>query len=330
MVLASSMLKHEACVTVPRLNASVLDLRPLYYLVQVAENGSFSRAASSLSVSQPTLSRFIRQLEQVHKVQLLYRNGRGVVPTAAGERLLEHARIILRGVSQAHLEIAAIRDTPVGSICVALPPLLGGMLSVDLVQKLRTYYPLVSISLREGFATEIFDWLSFGSVDIGIMFNPPQISTLISELLLDDYIHLVGAPESLDLPPRNPFTARNLAGLPLVLPPTPHRLRALIEGVANQLAFELNVEVEVTGTNTILELVRNKIGYTVLPSVLLNDEIAEGRLVGWPLVEPEMATHLYIATSMQKPQTLASKVVTKLVKQILAEKRGSIPRKENA
>ena len=69
-----------------------LDLRPLHLFVQVAEAGSFSKAAATLAVGQPALSREIKELEQRYDVQLLHRNGRGVSLTGAGEQLLAHAK----------------------------------------------------------------------------------------------------------------------------------------------------------------------------------------------------------------------------------------------
>lgn len=320
-VLTSSGHNDGWVLAAPKLNASSLDLRPLYYFVQVAEGGSFSRASASLSISQPVLSRFIRRLEDNLQVQLLHRNGRGVRLTEAGERLFEHADLILRNVSQAQMEITALRSTPVGNVSIALPPLLGGIMSAELVRRLRAKYPRVSIYLREGFAAETLDWLGSGTVDIGILFNPPHIATLISEHVLDDQLHLVGTPGSLNLAPGGAFPAKQLIDLPLVLPPAPHRLRTLIQDATRQAGVELKVEVEVTGTNTMLELVRQKVGYTVLPSALLHDEIKEGRLQSWPIVRPAIGTKLFVTTSMQRPRTLASKIVIKTINELFARYR---------
>lgn len=308
-------------MSVPKLNASTLDLRPLYYFVQVVESGSFSRASASLSIGQPVLSRFIKRLEDDLQVQLLHRHGRGVSLTEAGERLFEHAGPILRNLSQAQTEVIALRGAPLGSVTVALPPLLGGVVTAELVRRLRAEHPLISIALREGFAAESLEWLGSGTVDLAILFNPPHIATLISEHVLDDQIHLVGTPGSLDLVPGSRFQAKRLAELPMILPPAPHRLRSLIQDAAHQAGAELKVEVEVTGTNTVLELVRKKIGYTILPSCLLHDEVKEGRLQSWPITAPTIVTKLFVATSMQRPQTMATKVVIKLVTDLIAQYR---------
>ena len=155
--------KGEHTVQEPKLNTASLDLRPLYYFVQVAELGSFSRAAAALSMGQPIVSRFIRRLEDELQVQLFHRHGRGVQLTEAGERLLEHSRAILRNLSQARTEITALGGVPVGSVSVAMPPLFGHVLAVDLLRRLRADYPLVTIHIREGYATDTIEWLSSGA-----------------------------------------------------------------------------------------------------------------------------------------------------------------------
>lgn len=286
----------------PKLNASSLDLRPLYYFVRVAEGGSFSRASATLSISQPALSRFIKRLEDDLQVQLLFRNGRGVRLTEAGERLFEHAGAILRNLSQAQTEVIALRGTPVGNVSIALPPMLGGMLSGELVRRLRSDYPLISICLREGFAAEALDWLGSGTVDIGVLFNPPHVATLILEHVLDDKIDLVGTPGSLDLVAGASVPAKRLLDLPMVLPPAPHRLRALIDNAAHEAGIR----------------------YTVLPSALLHDEVKEGRLQSWPIVKPSIPTKLYLATSMQRPITMATKIVAKSIKDLFVKYRRSL------
>jgi LysR family transcriptional regulator, nitrogen assimilation regulatory protein len=315
---------RERALPAPKLTASSLDLRPLYYFVWVAESGSFSRASASLSISQPVLSRFIKRLEDDLKVQLLYRDGRGVRLTQAGERLFEHAGAILRGLSQAQTEVIALRAVPVGNVSIALPPLLGGVMSAELVRRLRVEYPLIAVGLREGFAAESLDWLGSGSIDIAILFNPPPVATLISERVLDDQVHLVGAPGALDLAPGRPFAAKGLATVPLILPPKPHRLRGLIDEAASKAGSTLKVEVEVTGTNTMLELVRKGIGCTVLPSVLLSDEIRERRLQNWPIIKPIIPTKLFVATSMQRPHAIATKIVIKTIKDLFAQYRKAV------
>ena len=306
----------------PRLSTANLDLRPLYYFVQVAELGSFSRAAAALSVGQPVISRLIRRLEDELQVQLFHRHGRGVQLTEAGERLLEHGRTILRDLTQARTEIAALGGEPTGSVSIVMPPLLGRVLAIDLLRRLKSECPRVSIHIREGYAADAIEWLSTGAVDIGVVYNAPNIATLLMEQVLDDEVHLVGAPGSLDVIPGSGVPARRLAEIPLILPPAPHRLRAIIEDAAHQAGTEPRVEAEVSGIATLLELVRARLGYTALPATLLRGELEDGRLQSWPIVEPVISPRLFLVTSMQRPQTVATRIVLRTMAQIFAERRG--------
>ena len=103
-----------------------MDLKQIEYFLRVAERRSFSRAAEMLDVAQPTLSRQVRLLEQELGQHLLYRNGRGVEPTEAGLRFVEHARALLALAERAREDLRSLRETPAGKVSVGLPPRIAG------------------------------------------------------------------------------------------------------------------------------------------------------------------------------------------------------------
>jgi hypothetical protein len=131
-----------------KLSASSLDLRPLYYFVHVASSGSFSRAAAALSVGQPIISRAIRGLEEDLQVILLHRHGRGVSLTPAGEQLLTHGQAILRQLADTRNAIAALGDVAAGMVDITMPPLLGELVAIELLKRMRADYPLISVYPR--------------------------------------------------------------------------------------------------------------------------------------------------------------------------------------
>ncbi len=91
-----------------------MELKQLSYFLGVAESGSFSKAAVRLSVAQPILSRQIKLLESDLGVELLYRNGRGVVLSEAGKLLETYAQGVVSLVGKARLEIGSLRAVPKG------------------------------------------------------------------------------------------------------------------------------------------------------------------------------------------------------------------------
>ena len=126
-----------------------MDLRQLEYFVRVAELGGFTRAAIALGVAQPALSRQVRLLEVELRQTLLARNGRGAVPTEAGQVLLEHARGILHQVDRAREELARLRGGLAGRVTLGLPPSVARALAVPLLQGCRQQLPDARLSITE-------------------------------------------------------------------------------------------------------------------------------------------------------------------------------------
>src|SRR5271169_6961539 len=142
-----------------------MDLKQLEYFRHVAELGSFTRAASFLSVVQPALSRQVRQLEIELGQNLFDRNGRGVVLTDAGTRLLEHTRGILTQIGRARQDLEEERDGDAGHFALGLPPSLGRSVTVALVKAFADQLPRAKLATAEGLSAYILEWLQVGRID---------------------------------------------------------------------------------------------------------------------------------------------------------------------
>ncbi len=127
-----------------------MNLKQLEYFVQVAELGSFSRAAVVLDIAQPALSRQVRSLETELNQQLFLRNGRGVALTEAGKRLFDHGVAVLQLVTHAREDLEASRDKPVGQVTIGLPPSFGHQLTLPLIDRFRKQLPGGQAGHRRG------------------------------------------------------------------------------------------------------------------------------------------------------------------------------------
>ena len=132
-----------------------MDFKQLETFVCVAELGSFTRAAQALEVAQPALSRQVRALELELRETLFERTGRGVVPTDAGRRLLEHGHAILQGVEAARNDLRSRRGEPVGRVMVGLPPSLARRLTPLLIERFRQELPKARLEIVEAFSVTI-------------------------------------------------------------------------------------------------------------------------------------------------------------------------------
>src|SRR6266576_556066 len=133
----------------------MLNVQRLKVLREVVAQGSFSEAASALNYTQSAVSQAIATLESEAGVPLLERDRRGVRPTSAGERLLDHAGRILTQLDAAEAELGAIAGLRGGELRMTSFPTAGATLMPLAIADFRMAYPDVSLSLIEGEPEEI-------------------------------------------------------------------------------------------------------------------------------------------------------------------------------
>ncbi|WP_397535241.1 LysR family transcriptional regulator [Roseateles sp.] len=277
-----------------------MDLKQLEYFVQVAEQGSFSRAAVQLGVAQPALSRQVRALEVELRETLLLRNGRGVTLTEPGRQLLARGRDILQLALAAQQEIGARRDEPVGQIVVGLPPSLARRITVPLIEHFQRAMPRAKLAVVEGFSTHICEWLGTGRVDLGLVYNPEPSPAIEITPVLQEKLMLVGpSAEMVRLGGRN-VPLVELARLPLVMPQWGHSFRRLMETQAALAGVKLQIAWEVSSVPTILDLVRRGHGYAALTGSALSADAQPDDLAQSTITAPEIFSTLCLASSSQK------------------------------
>ena len=285
-----------------------MDLRQLRTFVQVAEAGSFSKAALILDVAQPALSRQVRQLETELRETLLLRHGRGVALTEAGQRLLAHGRAILQQVEVARSEVAAGRDEPAGQIAIGLPPSLARQWTLPLIQAFQIQMPKARCAIIEGFSMHISEWLSDGRLDLGLLYNPEPSAQVSTRPLIEEALCLVspvaadvGQDSSQDL--AGPVRFAQLSGLPLVMPQRGHTFRKLMETQAALHGVQLNVVWEVSSVGVIPDLVRAGLGHAALTAgaVRAHGELQHLRVR--PIEAPQIISTLCLAEPAQRRST---------------------------
>ncbi len=168
-----------------------MNLKQLEYFVQVAELGSFSKAAVVLDIAQPALSRQVRSLETELHQQLFLRNGRGVALTDAGKRLFDHSVAVLQLMAHAREDLGASRDEPVGRVTIGLPPSIGRQLTLPLIDRFKKQLPAARLAIVEGLSTHIVEWVTTGRIDIGLVYNPEAQPGLEITPLLQEPLGLV-------------------------------------------------------------------------------------------------------------------------------------------
>jgi LysR family nitrogen assimilation transcriptional regulator len=292
-----------------------MEIRQLTFFLGVAESGSFSKAAVRLSVAQPVLSRQIKILESELGVELFYRNGRGIVLSEAGKLLESHAQNVIGTVEQAQSEIGALKAAPQGRVAIAMPPSIGWMLTGPLVLRCREAFPNILLHLAEGFSGHVAEWLSSGKIDIGIVYQAPRRSMLVTEPLFSDELILLGpADDPAAVGSSDSVSTARLAEIPLILPARPHGLRVLVDDALGKLGLVARVEFEVDAMPATLNLVEEGVGYTVLSESAVKHLLIAGRIRSWSLTGPTLTRVLMLATSTQRPMSVGTRLVTRLIR----------------
>lgn len=297
-----------------------MDLKQLEYFRHVAELGSFTRASSFLSVVQPALSRQVRQLEVELGQNLFDRNGRGVVLTDAGTRLLEHVRGILMQVGRARQELEDQRSGTSGHFTLGLPPSLGRSVTVPLVKAFDQVLPKAKLATVEGLSAYILEWLSVGRVDCALVYNALASPTVDLQPLLDEQLFLIAplSPKSARKA-RKSITLAELADYPLIIPSRPHAMRMSVENALAGVDVKIKVAHEIECIPAIIDLVRQGHGFGVLPLNAVRSTSWGEEVLVKPIVTPILKISLSIATSAQRPKSPLARKAVEVIRDIVRQ-----------
>ena len=207
----------------------LLDSRRLKHFLAVYDLRSIGQAAEKLFLTQPALSKSIRQLEEDLEVKLFDRTPLGVVPTVYGDALAQHARVIRSEMRHAETEIANLRGAVKGHVTVGCGPSVAASLMPLATEKLRKAKPGIRFTIIEGLVDTILPALRRGEIDLAVGAWPrPADSDVTAETLVRDRVCVVAGP-------RHPLTRKkavelsDLLEFPWVLPPESQRFRQLLE-----------------------------------------------------------------------------------------------------
>ncbi|WP_447774212.1 LysR family transcriptional regulator [Variovorax boronicumulans] len=298
-----------------------MDLKRIANLIQVADHGSFSKAASVIGIAQPALGRQVRKLEEECGTPLLYRNGRGVSLTPDGETLLARLRPLLRQMESAVLELHDERESPSGNVTIGLTPTLCGILGMRLVSAMRRDYPRIQLNVITGYSGYVHEWLTNARVDIGVLHDARRSQHLIVDPLAALDLSLVSATRNLAPVARSMknISFKELDGLPLVLPTGNHGLRRSVEYAASQAGIQLSVVFEIDALELMKEIVEGGLAHTVLADLTVQREVAAGIVTTRRLLAPEVSTRLMIASAANRPVTRAVKLVEHTLRTLMQE-----------
>ncbi|WP_044173110.1 LysR family transcriptional regulator [Flectobacillus major] len=244
-----------------------MDIRQLECFLGVASELHFSRAAEKLFIAQPALSRHIQQLEEELDVLLFERDKRNVKLTSAGAYLQKEAIRILSQLDYIKQRTQQVHKGEEGELRIAHPGSAVYSVLPTLLSALKLYFPKIRTALSEVLETKLFESLHNYQVDVGFVREPIPDKYLNSRLVFEEYFSLV-------VPPNHVLTKENFKGLhqvkdePFILPPryAGSVYHDILLKMCEREGFLPNIIHESNFGTTILKLVENNLGVSLLPS----------------------------------------------------------------
>ena len=253
-----------------------MNLRDLRYLVTLADERHFGRAAEKCFVSQPTLSAQVRKLEEYLGVPLVERRPKRVTLTEMGEKVVQRARRLLQE-ADAIVEVAKTeRDPLAGQLKLALIPTVGPYLLPHVVRPLRKALPRLKLLLYEYQTGPLLEKLRDGEIDLGILALPVTADGIVEAPLYEE-------PFTLAVPSTHPLAARDrvrvadLEGENLLLLEDGHCLRDQALDVCGNVPLAEEQDFRATSLETLRQMVAAGLGITLLPRLAAEGPIAGAR-----------------------------------------------------
>lgn len=275
-----------------------IDMKELEAFVAVVDRGSFSRAAESLYLTQPTISAHVAALERKLSIKLLVRTTKEIYPSDAGNLLYDYAKEILRLRSGAVQAIKAFSHDMRGSITVAASTIPGQYYLPKIIQGFRAIYPDISFSLQVLDSTEVAEQVAGRKAEIGFTGTMINLPKCVYQPLAEDRLVIIT--------PNTPkYQAYQAAGFPIrqltreafISRESGSGTRLETESFLKEMGVDIKdirIAVEVRSTESIKQMVSEGLGIAVISKSACEDYCQFKKLLSFNFDSVNLRRKLYI------------------------------------
>lgn len=248
-----------------------MNLRDLKYLIEVAKEQHFARAAEKSFVSQPTLSMQIKKLEDELEVQIFERSQKKFLVTKIGEEIIKKAEIILREAEEIKNLAKNSKDPFSGEIRIGAFPTLAAYFFPKVIGRISKKFPQLKILLIEDKTETLLHKLKNGKIDAAFIAIPCEDFGLESQEIFSEEF-LLAVPQKHALAAKKKIQNKDLKGQELMLLEDGHCLRNQALDACSMLgAFEQR-DFRASSLETLRQMVINNSGITLMPKIAAKKE----------------------------------------------------------
>jgi DNA-binding transcriptional LysR family regulator len=287
-----------------------MELRQLAYVVAVAEEGSFTRAAQREHVAQPGVSAQVRRLEAELGQPLLHRGAAKVTLTAAGSAMLPFARAALAGAAGVRTAIDELTGLVRGHVAVGVVPSVGGRLA-DALAGFHADHPGVDITLVEDTSEALLDGVRSGRLDVAVagLARPAPVGLATAIVTDEELVAAVGSDHR--LAGRSTISVRGLADERLIALPRGTGGRSALESGFKAAGLLPHVALEAGDPRVLMDLASRGLGVAILPASAPED-------LHVLHIRPQMRSRLELVWRADAPPSPAADALIARARQALA------------
>lgn len=250
-----------------------MNLKQFRYVLTLADEGSFSRAAETLNIKQPSLSQYIKKIEREVGMELFDRSGGDVRLTDAGRAYIDIGRKMLDLEHQLEGKFSDIASFKSGSIVIGISAHRSVALMPLIVSSFKSLYSGITLKIVERYRAELIEAAGHGEFDLVITTLPVDTSIFTYETLFVEE-NVVASKYPLPSEKGTKFSvisASALNGLSFAMLNEEHLMQRELNELIKKHGLKLNKEVECTSLEALVEMVKEGIGAAFIPACLAKD-----------------------------------------------------------
>ena len=265
-----------------------IELRELKYFVTVAKLGTLTKAADSLFVSQPALTKTIKKLESNIGAPLFHREKNQLLITDIGQELLDKAQLLLNDYEDLWIYIDDVKNVEKGRISIGLPPCTIPLLFHNTFLQYKSEHPHVSMHFTDNGREEVVKGLLSGDLDLGFMVqDSPSAGIEEGPLFTSDMVAVVRELHPLAKYPS--IKIENLKSEPLCILQENYLMAQQIMFKCHQAGFTPHISCSNSNCDFLIKLAQSEDQVAIVPRAIFLEKPYEGMKAvpftdGWPWI----------------------------------------------
>jgi DNA-binding transcriptional LysR family regulator len=270
-----------------------LNLHLLRLFATVVQTGSFSRAADTLHISQPAISKGVRDFELQVGCRLLDRTSKGVRPTREGQALLRHAETLFAAERAAEDELLSLRNLEAGSLRIGASTTIATYMIAEYLGVFRRQYPGIDLHVVSANTRDIAELMLAHNIEIALVEGPIEDHDLVSRAWRTDVMSLITSPTHAFALSDGAIDPAALEDEILIVREPGSGSREVVAQALANCGVEPRRTLEIGSTEAIKQAVACDVGVSIVSTATIDDQVKLGRLKIIPMKDLQISRRLW-------------------------------------